>query len=94
MFMVKIALEPIALFLAKTHLEVVVIDLEINKAVRAGTMVYSAITRYLRKRSYAVALNRSPKRPRSRTRIQLMVPFATRLTKSILLHFVSLLRGS
>jgi uncharacterized membrane protein YqjE len=36
--MVKIALESIALFLAKTHLELIVIDLEKYKAVMADTV--------------------------------------------------------
>jgi hypothetical protein len=86
-------LESITLYLNKKHLSGIAIHAEINSVLGEGTIIYSIVTHYLRKQSFANASHLALGEPDLGRLTQLTMLFCKRLTNCLLHHFARLPRG-
>jgi hypothetical protein len=91
---IKKDLESIALFLAMKSLSATAIQAQINNVLGPGTVAYSTVTRFLRKRSFAGPSERPPHMPKLRVPTRLTKHFYRRSMKLLLHPSGSSPRGS
>jgi hypothetical protein len=89
----RMDLESITLYLAMKHLGAPKIHAEINNVLGQGTVGYSSITGYLRRRSFPHSSQSAEERPKPAVVIQLAILFCESAMNNLLRHFDNLRRG-
>jgi hypothetical protein len=89
----KMNLESVTLYLAMEHPGALEIHAEVHDILGQGTVGYSMITRYLRKRSFPHSSESAERRPKSGVAIQLTMLFCKPSMNNLFRHFDNLRRG-